>query len=76
MGEERGIADCGLRNAERRGVEILIRLIANRSAAEDRHQGFNIRIGRRFIERDADRLIGNGAQIAAGTRGPFDQITA
>src|SRR4029453_14907912 len=76
MGEERRIADRGMRNAECGRVESLIRIIANRSAAEDRHQGFNIRTGRRFIERDTDRVIANSTQIAAGTRGPFDKITA
>ena len=76
VGEKIGIANCELRNAERRGLNIRVGKIADRRSAKDRHQRFDLEIGGGFVERDADRMIACRTQVAPGTLGAFDQIAA
>src|SRR5437870_1964890 len=68
MSQKRGIADGGLRNAEGRRADRVVREIAHLRSAKNRHQRFDVEIGGSFVECDADRVIANGTQIAAGTR--------
>ncbi len=76
MSEIIGIANCELRNAKRRGLNIRVGEIADRSSAKDRHQRFDLEIGGGFVECDADRMIACCTQVAPGALGAFDQIAA
>src|SRR5437762_339837 len=76
MSEKIGGADCELRNAERRGLNIRVGKIAYLRSAKDRHQGFDVEIGNGFVKCDANRVIACCPQVAPGAPGTFDQIVA
>src|SRR5207248_8975093 len=76
MSEKIGVADCELRNPERRRLNIRVGKIAYLRAAKDRHQRFDIEISGGFVERNADRVIACCTQVASGAPGTFDQIVA
>ena len=50
MSKKLGSADCGLRNAQRRLTKIVVGKIADRRAAKDGHQQFDIARRCRFVE--------------------------
>src|SRR5947208_10062820 len=76
MSEKIGVANCELRNAERRGLNIRVGKFADRRSAKDRHQRFDVEIRGGFVECDADCVIACCTQVAPGTLGAFDQIAA
>src|SRR5207247_11248044 len=76
MSEKIGVADCELRNPERRRLNIRVVKIAYLRAAKDRHQRFDIEIGGGFAETNADRVIAFSTQVAPGALGTFEHTVA
>ena len=66
VSEELGIADCGLRNAQRRLAKIVVGKVTDRRAAKDGHQQFDIARRCRFVQGNADCVRAKRAQVAPG----------
>src|SRR4051812_17377066 len=74
MGQVRGIADCGLGNAERGSAELVVIEIPDVCSAKERHECFDVCLNCRFIHRNTDRVGVEESQVAAGSGGALSKV--
>src|ERR1700746_1645396 len=74
VGQVSGTAQSGLGNAESRAAKLVVLEVAHSRSAEQRHQSFDVGISRRLIQRNADRIGTEPAQVATGARGTFYEV--